>query len=82
MYQAAQPQNEIRDPLRICIVTSTYPRCDADYSVPWLRESVHHLVQRDLLLGVDALDGAREQRRPEVAVRAGPVEEPAPSFVR
>lgn len=32
--------------LHILIIGSTYPRHDADYAVPWLRESVRQLVER------------------------------------
>jgi len=32
--------------LKICIIASTYPRYEADYAVPWLRESVRRLVER------------------------------------
>jgi glycosyltransferase involved in cell wall biosynthesis len=32
--------------LRICIVTSTYPRHEADYAVPWLRESIAQFADR------------------------------------
>lgn len=32
--------------LRICVIGSTYPRSEGDYSVPWLRESVSRLVAR------------------------------------
>jgi glycosyltransferase involved in cell wall biosynthesis len=34
-----------RGPLRICVIGSTYPRHEGDYAVPWLRESIKHLVQ-------------------------------------
>lgn len=34
------------DPLKICVVGSTYPRHEDDYAVPWLRESVARLVAR------------------------------------
>ncbi|MCE9548034.1 MAG: glycosyltransferase family 4 protein [Planctomycetia bacterium] len=33
-------------PLRIVVITSTYPRHEGDYAVPWLRESIRHLVDR------------------------------------
>src|ERR1700733_6546721 len=32
--------------LNICMVTSTYPRHESDYAVPWLRESVRRLTDR------------------------------------
>ena len=32
--------------LRICVITSTYPRSDEDYEVPWLRESVNRIAAR------------------------------------
>jgi glycosyltransferase involved in cell wall biosynthesis len=32
--------------LRILVITSTYPRSEADYAVPWLRESLHRLSAR------------------------------------
>ena len=32
--------------LRICVIGSTYPRHEEDYAVPWLRESIKHLVNR------------------------------------
>ena len=30
--------------LRVLIITSTYPRHEADYAVPWLRESIRRIV--------------------------------------
>jgi hypothetical protein len=33
-------------PLRIGVITSTYPRSDEDYEVPWLRESVNRIAAR------------------------------------
>ncbi len=33
-------------PLRVCVIASTYPRSEADYAVPWLRESVHQMTLR------------------------------------
>lgn len=35
-----------RDPLKICVIASTYPRHHDDYAVPWLRTSVSQLVAR------------------------------------
>ncbi len=32
--------------LKIAVIASTYPRHEADYAVPWLRESIRHLVRR------------------------------------
>jgi hypothetical protein len=32
--------------LNTCIVTSTYPRTESDYAVPWLRESVRRFIDR------------------------------------
>jgi hypothetical protein len=32
--------------LRIGVITSTYPRSDEDYEVPWLRESVGRIAAR------------------------------------
>src|SRR5260370_38679279 len=32
--------------LRIGVITSTYPRSDEDYEVPWLRESVNRIAAR------------------------------------
>jgi glycosyltransferase involved in cell wall biosynthesis len=32
--------------LRVCVIGSTYPRHEGDYAVPWLRESIKHLVNR------------------------------------
>ncbi len=34
------------DPLKICVIASTYPRNEDDYAVPWLRESVRRFVTR------------------------------------
>jgi len=39
------PETDQR-PLRICVVTSTYPRSEDDYAVPWLRESVARTIAR------------------------------------
>ncbi|WP_435011301.1 glycosyltransferase family 4 protein [Tundrisphaera lichenicola] len=33
-------------PLKVCVIGSTYPRHEGDYAVPWLRESIRHLVAR------------------------------------
>jgi glycosyltransferase involved in cell wall biosynthesis len=35
-----------REPLRVCVVGSTYPRFHEDPLVPWLRESVRRLARR------------------------------------
>lgn len=35
-----------RRQMHILVITSTYPRHDGDYAVPWLRESVKQLVAR------------------------------------
>ncbi len=32
--------------LKVAVIASTYPRHEADYAVPWLRESIRHLVDR------------------------------------
>ena len=37
-------QSDPPRPLRILVIASTYPRHENDYAVPWLRESVRHLV--------------------------------------
>ena len=34
------------EPLRICVVASTYARTEDDYAVPWLRESIRRIVDR------------------------------------
>ncbi|MEQ8839144.1 MAG: glycosyltransferase [Lacipirellulaceae bacterium] len=39
-------QQSSQSPLRILLVTSTYPRHEEDYAVPWLRESVRQLSLR------------------------------------
>lgn len=50
-----QSTSMIRDPetktspdgsLNVCVISSTYPRHEADYAVPWLRESIKHLTAR------------------------------------
>ncbi len=50
MIKTTQPTRIDRQPdleqLRICVIASTYPRHEADYAVPWLRESVAHLADR------------------------------------
>lgn len=33
-------------PLSICMVSSTYPRSESDYAVPWMRESIRRLTDR------------------------------------
>jgi glycosyltransferase involved in cell wall biosynthesis len=33
-------------PLRIAVLGSTYPRCEGDHEVPWLRESVNRVAAR------------------------------------
>ena len=42
----AQDVRKVGEGLRICVIGSTYPRSEEDYSVPWLRESVARLVAR------------------------------------
>ena len=49
--EAGFPSPQTADPvsarkLRVCVIGSTYPRHEADYAVPWLRESIKHLVNR------------------------------------
>ena len=36
----------MRRPLDICVVSSTYPRSESDYAVPWMRESIRRLTDR------------------------------------
>jgi glycosyltransferase involved in cell wall biosynthesis len=33
-------------PLNICVVSSTFPRSESDYAVPWMRESIRRLTDR------------------------------------
>jgi glycosyltransferase involved in cell wall biosynthesis len=40
------PVPAARRTLKVCVIGSTYPRHEGDYAVPWLRESVKHLVNR------------------------------------
>ncbi len=57
--------------LRICVVASTYPRHEADYAVPWLRETVARLLQRGHQVTVlaPAFKGMADHRIDGVPVR-------------
>ena len=45
MFQTPDANVDSRH-LRILVITSTYPRSDGDYAVPWLRESLSRLAAR------------------------------------
>jgi glycosyltransferase involved in cell wall biosynthesis len=62
----------LKESLKICVVTSTYPRTEDDYAVPWLRESIRRFVDRGHSvhvlapsfegLGNHAIDGVQVER--------------------
>ena len=57
--------------LRVCVIGSTYPRHEGDYAVPWLRESIKHLVNRghDVTVLAPSYRGLRSHTIDGVPVR-------------
>ncbi len=58
-------------PLKICVIASTYPRHNDDYAVPWLRESIRHIVNRGHRVTVLApsFEGLKDHQIDGVSVR-------------
>ena len=72
----ASPSHHLADPapapkLRVCVIGSTYPRHEGDYAVPWLRESIKHLVNRghDVTVLAPSYRGMRSHAIDGVPVR-------------